>query len=64
MDPPWQLSSSQPSRGVAIAYDSLNDDKIQKIPIETLQTDGFIFIWAINAKYRLTCKLMENWGYK
>lgn len=25
MDPPWKLSSSQPSRGVAIQYESLND---------------------------------------
>lgn len=25
MDPPWKLSTSQPSRGVAIQYDSLND---------------------------------------
>jgi len=45
MDPPWQLSSSQPSRGVAIAYDSLSDDSIMKMPIDKLQTDGFIFIW-------------------
>jgi len=45
MDPPWQLSSSQPSRGVAIAYDSLSDDNIMKMPIDKLQKDGFIFIW-------------------
>lgn len=25
MDPPWKLSTSQPSRGVAIQYSSLND---------------------------------------
>jgi mRNA (2'-O-methyladenosine-N6-)-methyltransferase len=45
MDPPWQLSSSQPSRGVAIAYSSLADEIIQKIPLPKLQTDGFIFLW-------------------
>lgn len=45
MDPPWQLSSSQPSRGVAIAYSSLADEIIQKIPVPKLQTNGFIFIW-------------------
>ncbi len=28
MDPPWKLSSSQPSRGVAIQYESLNDEYI------------------------------------
>jgi len=36
MDPPWQLSSSQPSRGVAIAYSSLADDSISKMPIDIL----------------------------
>jgi len=24
-DPPWQLSSANPTRGVAIAYETLND---------------------------------------
>lgn len=64
MDPPWQLSTSQPSRGVAIAYDSLNDDHIGNLPISKLQTAGFIFIWVINAKYSITCKLMKKWGYR
>jgi mRNA (2'-O-methyladenosine-N6-)-methyltransferase len=33
MDPPWQLSSANPTRGVAIAYDTLKDDDIlDKIP--------------------------------
>eukprot|EP01017_Pseudomicrothorax_dubius_P037094 TRINITY_DN538_c0_g4_i4.p1 TRINITY_DN538_c0_g4~~TRINITY_DN538_c0_g4_i4.p1 ORF type:complete len:317 (+),score=83.11 TRINITY_DN538_c0_g4_i4:42-992(+) len=64
MDPPWQLSSSQPSRGVAIAYDSLSDEFIESMPIPALQTDGFIFIWVINAKYRVAIKMMEKWGYK
>lgn len=41
MDPPWQLSSSQPSRGVAIGYDSLSDDIISQLPVPKLQTAGF-----------------------
>jgi len=49
---------------VAIAYDSLSDEVIQKLPLEKLQTDGFLFIWAINAKYYFSIKLMEHWGYK
>jgi len=49
---------------VAIAYDSLSDDFIQQIPVPKLQENGFIFIWAINAKYSIACKLMEKWGYK
>ena len=53
MDPPWQLSSSQPSRGVAIAYDSLSDENIMKMPIDKLQTDGFIFIWYKKLDFRI-----------
>jgi len=64
MDPPWQLSSSQPSRGVAIAYSSLADEFIQKIPVPKLQENGFIFIWTINAKYATTARLIEHWGYE
>lgn len=37
MDPPWQLSSANPTRGVAIAYDTLSDIEIlDKIPYEKL----------------------------
>ena len=63
MDPPWQLSTAQPSRGVAIAYSSLSDQLISQIPVEKLQTAGFIFIWVINAKYSITCQLLKQWGY-
>lgn len=63
MDPPWQLSSSQPTRGVAIAYDTLNDNIITELPIEILQKDGFIFIWTINAKFKTSLELMKKWGY-
>ena len=53
MDPPWQLSSANPTRGVAIAYDTLKDEEIlDNIPYDTLQSDGFLFIWVINNKYR------------
>lgn len=63
MDPPWQLSSSQPTRGVAIAYDTLNDNIITELPIQKLQNDGFIFIWTINAKFKTCLDLMKKWGY-
>ena len=63
MDPPWQLSSSNPTRGVAIAYDTLTDAQIQKMPIQCLQDNGFLFIWTINAKFSLCFSLMSSWGY-
>ena len=64
IDPPWQLSSANPTRGVAIAYDTLNDKQILEIPFDKIQKDGFLFIWVINAKYRFALEMMENFGYK
>lgn len=64
MDPPWQLSTSQPSRGVAIAYSSLPDDSISRLPIGELQKSGFLLIWVINAKYSVACNYFKKWGYQ
>ncbi|KAI8846909.1 MT-A70-domain-containing protein [Chytridium lagenaria] len=63
MDPPWQLASHAPSRGVAIGYDQLPDSAIESLPLHLLQTDGFIFVWVINAKYTKAFELFEKWGY-
>lgn len=63
-DPPWQLSSANPTRGVAIAYETLNDRQILDIPFGDLQSDGFLFIWVINAKYRFALEMMKENGYK
>lgn len=63
MDPPWQISSSNPTRGVSIAYQTMKDDIIANMDIPVLQKDGFIFIWTINSKYKYTLDLMKHWGY-
>ncbi|TPX57384.1 hypothetical protein PhCBS80983_g03863 [Powellomyces hirtus] len=64
MDPPWQLASHAPTRGVAIAYQQLPDALIEELPIATLQQNGFIFIWVINNKYVKAFELMQKWGYE
>lgn len=64
MDPPWQLASSTPSRGVTIGYDQLNDQFIGDMNLKAIQKEGFIFIWVINVKYAVTLDLLEKWGYK
>lgn len=63
MDPPWQLATHAPTRGVAIAYQQLPDQFIEELPIEKLQKNGFIFIWVINNKYVKAFELMKKWGY-
>ena len=64
MDPPWQLATANPTRGVALGYSQLSDSLILDIPIQELQTDGFLFMWVINAKYRFALELIEKWGYE
>jgi len=64
MDPPWKLAGSAPTRGVAIGYSQLPNSDIENIPIPKLQTNGFLFIWVINARYAFAIELMERWGYK
>lgn len=63
MDPPWQLATANPTRGVALGYSQLTDRDIQNLPIPKLQSNGFLFIWVINAKFQFTLDLFERWGY-
>lgn len=63
-DPPWQLSSANPTRGVAIAYSTLCDQQILNIPLDKVQKSGFLFIWVINNKYRFALDMFDKWGYR
>jgi len=64
MDPPWQLATANPTRGVALGYSQLCDNDIANLPIPQLQKNGFLFVWVINAKYKWTLDQFEKWGYK
>ncbi|PVU96369.1 hypothetical protein BB560_005813, partial [Smittium megazygosporum] len=64
MDPPWQLASQAPTRGVAIAYQQLPDVCIESLPIQKLQNEGgLLFIWVINNKFSKAFELFKAWGY-
>jgi mRNA (2'-O-methyladenosine-N6-)-methyltransferase len=64
MDPPWQLSGATPTRGVTISYEALSDQIIKNLPIVKLQKQGLLFLWTINAKYRTSLQLLDDWGYR
>ena len=65
MDPPWQLATHNPTRGVALGYSQLTDSHITNIPVSKLQKDGgFLFVWVINAKYKFCLDLFKEWGYE
>jgi len=63
MDPPWQLTTANPTRGVCISYACLKDNAIEALPVPELQTDGFLFIWVINSKLELALNMFDKWGY-
>mmetsp|Transcript_3197 Transcript_3197/g.8630 ORF Transcript_3197/g.8630 Transcript_3197/m.8630 type:complete len:410 (-) Transcript_3197:35-1264(-) len=63
MDPPWQLATANPTRGVALGYSQLTDEDIKNLPINSLQTEGYLLIWVINAKYKLSIDMFQKWGY-
>eukprot|EP00959_Pyramimonas_sp_CCMP1952_P141696 2965638-Pyramimonas_sp.AAC.1 len=46
MDPPWQLATANPTRGVSLGYSQLTDLDITNLPIPKLQTDGLLFVWV------------------
>ena len=64
MDPPWQLATANPTRGVALGYSQLTDADILNLPMHRLQSSGYLFVWVINAKYRLCLDMFEKWGYE
>lgn len=63
MDPPWQLATANPTRGVSLGYSQLTDDFIGNLPLSQLQTNGLLFVWVINAKYQWTLNQFKKWGY-
>lgn len=63
MDPPWQLATSNPTRGVALGYGQLIQKDIKSLPINKLQENGLLFIWVINASFDFAVSLFSHWGY-
>lgn len=48
---------------MALGYSQLTDADIINLPVPRLQTDGLLFVWVINAKYKFTLDLFDRWGY-
>lgn len=63
MDPPWQLATANPTRGVSLGYSQLTDQHIADLPLPQLQKNGFLFVWVINAKYQWCLEQFKKWGY-
>ena len=64
MDPPWQLATANPTRGVSLGYSQLTDQHIADLPLPRLQRNGLLFVWVINAKYQWCLNQFKKWGYE
>ena len=64
MDPPWQLATANPTRGVSLGYSQLTDQHIADLPLPQLQKNGLLFVWVINAKYQWCLNQFKKWGYE
>ena len=64
MDPPWQLATANPTRGVSLGYSQLTDQDIADLPLPMLQKNGLLFVWVINAKYQWCLNQFKKWGYE
>lgn len=64
MDPPWQLATAAPTRGVALGYHQLCDKSIMDMNVKCLSSNGWLFLWVINNRFDVGLQMMENWGYK
>ncbi|KAF8901684.1 MT-A70-domain-containing protein [Gymnopilus junonius] len=55
-DPPWDIHMSLP-------YGTLTDDEMRKMPIPTLQDEGFLFLWVTGRAMEVGRECMRVWGY-
>ena len=65
VDPPWQLATANPTRGVALGYSQLSDAAVAALPLPALQREGgLLLLWTINAKFTVALDLLDHWGYE
>ena len=60
LDPPWQLSTNNPTRGPALNYKQMKNSEIFKLNFSELLKDGYLFCWMINS----SSKSAHEWLYR
>ena len=64
MDPPWQIATTNVTRGVNISYEQLSVETIANIPLRYVQKNGYIFMWVIASQFSNGVMMLNKWGYK
>lgn len=63
MDPPWQLSVANATRGVCLNYEQMDQIQIAKMPIQEIQDNGYVFMWVIACQLANGMQMLREWGY-
>jgi mRNA m6A methyltransferase catalytic subunit len=58
VDPPWG------NTGHKLAYPTMTDEEILKMPVEQVQEEGFIFLWVTNNKLQAGLDFLRVHGYQ
>ena len=66
MDPPWiiQQNPNKVTRGVELGYDQMEENAIATMPLDLIQTDGYVFMWVVAREFSNGLKMLERWGYQ
>ena len=64
MDPPWNITPSQTTRGVDLGYQLMPEEEIAAMPIEILQDNGYCFMWVVASMLPIGIDMLKKWGYK
>merc|ERR1712000_687175 len=72
LDPPWRLRGSEPlfiqrsmftNNKFSLNYNTLSNEEISDLDVESLSKSGLIFLWVINSQMQLGLECMKLWGY-
>ena len=64
MDPPWPVTNAKMTRGVEINYEMMPEEDIASIPLNLIQTDGYLLMWVIAKEFAKGLQMMSAWGYE
>jgi len=68
-DPPWDISYVKELKNgynvFDLPYPTMKDDDIISLPVKDIaDDDAILFLWLIDSRIPILCKLMEVWGFE
>ena len=63
-DPPWQIGSSDATRGVSIKYNTMSLKHILELEIPNLLESGYVFIWVTTLSFFPVINQFSSMGFE